>query len=273
MITKIRWIAVLAALALVAWACTTAPRGARPAETFHGIELHVMSSAGFGAAYRELVPGWTRVSGAHVSTVYGPSIGTAPDAIPIRIRRGEPVDVVIMASPGLDALIARGEAIADSRVDLARSRVGVAVRAGARRPDIRTPAGLRQALLDARSIAYSDSVSGIYVSTQLFARLGIADQVRDKSIQIPSEPVGNAIARGQADIGFQQLSELLPVPGIDFLGPIPEELQLITVFSAAVATNARHPEAARALLGYLSSPDADAAITRSGLAPAAARRE
>ena len=271
MITQIRWIGVLAALVLALWACTPAPRAARPAETFDGAWLHVMSSAGFGVAYRELVPGFTRDSRAQVSTAYGPSIGVAPDAIPVRIQRGEPVDVVIMASPGLDALIARGDAIASSRVDLARSRVGVAVRAGARRPNIRTPDALRQALLDARSIAYSDSVSGIYVSTQLFARLGIADQVRDKSMEIPSEPVGNAIARGQAEIGFQQISELLPVPGIDFLGPIPEELQLITTFSAAVATNARHPEAARALLRYLSSPDAFPAITRSGLRPAAQR--
>jgi molybdate transport system substrate-binding protein len=264
---------VLAAITLLAWACTPAPRAPRPVETFDGVELHVMSSAGFGAAYRELIASFTQASHAQVSTVYGPSIGVAPDAIPSRIRRGEPVDIVIMASQGLDALIAGGAAIADSRIDLARSRVGVAVRAGARRPNIRTPAGLRQALLDARSIAYSDSVSGIYVSTELFARLGIADQVRDKSIEIPSEPVGNAIARGQAEIGFQQVSELIPVHGIDFLGPIPEELQRITIFSAAVATNARHPEAARALLRYLSSPDAFPAITRSGLEPAAARRE
>jgi molybdate transport system substrate-binding protein len=273
MIPKIRWIGALAALALLLHACQPAPRAARSPEPAVGAELHVMSSAGFGAAYRALVPGFERASGTRVVTVQGPSIGTAPDSIPMRIRRGEPVDVLIMASPGLDALIARGEAIADTRVDLARSRIGVAVRAGAHRPDIRTAAALRQALLEARSIAYSDSVSGLYVSTELFARLGIADQVRDKSVQIPSEPVGNAVARGQAEIGFQQISELLPVPGIDFVGPIPDELQKITIFSAAVAARARHPEAARALLAYLSSPGAFPAITRSGLEPAAPRRE
>lgn len=271
MITRISWIGVLAASSLAA--CGPAPRPARPAGAADAAELHVMSSAGFGVAYRELVPGFERASGARVSTVYGPSIGTAPDAIPSRIRRGEPADVVIMASAGLDALIARGDAIADTRVDLARSRIGVAVRAGAPRPDIRTVAALRQALLDARSIAYSDSVSGVYVSTVLFARLGIADQVRGKSIEIPVEPVGNAVARGQAELGFQQISELLPVAGIDFVGPIPEELQKITIFSAAVARGARHPAAARALLRYLAAPDAVPAITRSGLTPAAARRE
>ena len=230
-----------------------------------------MSSAGFGVAYRELVRAFERASGARVTTAYGPSIGEAPDAIPVRIRRGEPVDVVIMASQGLDALMARGDAVAESRVDLARSRIGACVRAGAARPDIRTPAALRQALLDARSIAYSDSVSGIYVSTELFARLGIAEEVRGKSVQIPSEPVGNAVARGEAEIGFQQISELLPVPGIDYVGPLPDEVQKITVFSAAVAAGSRHPEAARALLWALSSPDAQGAITRSGLEPAAPR--
>jgi molybdate transport system substrate-binding protein len=264
-------LAALAALTALGSACGPAPEAARPAVGGAGAELHVMSSAGFGVAYRELMPAFERAARTRVVTAYGPSIGEAPDAIPIRIRRGEPVDAVIMASPGLDALIARGDAVAASRIDLARSRVGVAVRAGAPHPDIRTPAALRQALLDARSIAYSDSVSGIYVSTVLFERLGIADQVRGKSVQIPSEPVGNAIARGDAEIGFQQISELLPVPGIDFLGPLPDEVQKITVFSAAVATGARHPEAAGALLQFLSSPDAFGAITRSGLTPAAER--
>jgi molybdate transport system substrate-binding protein len=265
---KITWIGGLASLVLLV-ACRPASTAARAAETAGGAGLAVMSSAGFAAAYVELVPAFQRTSRTRLMTSYGPSIGTAPDAIPSRMQRGEPVDVVIMASPGLVALIQQGKVVADSRVDLARSRIGMAVRAGAPRPDIRTVDAFRQALLDARSIAYSDSVSGIYVSTQLFARLGIADQVRGKAMQIQSERVGNSVARGEAEIGFQQISELLPVPGIDIVGPIPDEVQKITIFSAAVTASARQPQAARALIRYLSSPDAIPAITRSGLEPVA----
>ena len=259
------WMGALTALLLVA-GCRPMP----PGEPAGRAPLAVMSSAGFAAAYAELAPEFERASGTRLTTAYGPSIGTAPDAIPSRMQRGEPVDVVILASPGLIALIQQGKVLADSRVDLARSRIGMAVRAGARRPDISSVAAFRQALLDARSIAYSDSVSGIYVSTELFARLGIADQVRGKATQIQSERVGNAIARGDAELGFQQISELRPVPGIDIVGPIPAELQKITIFAAAVATHARDPQAARALLRFLSSPGAAPAITRSGLEPVAA---
>jgi molybdate transport system substrate-binding protein len=279
----IQWTGVLAALAGSLAACRPAPEVARPAEAAGaagavgsaagGGELHVMSSAGFAAAYGELAPDFQCASRTKIRISYGPSLGTAPDAIPSRMRRGERVDAVIMASPGLAALIEQGKVVADSRVDLARSRIGVAVRAGARRPDISTAAALKQALLDARSIAYSDSVSGIYVSTELFQRLGIADQVRGKSIQIQSERVGGAVARGDAEIGFQQMSELLPVAGIDVVGPIPAEVQKVTVFSAAVATGARNPQAARALLRFLSSPSAFPAITKSGLEPIGLRRE
>jgi len=266
---KFKWIGGLAGLALLCVACRPVSNAAQPAETAGGAELHVMSSAGFAAAYLELGPEFLRASRTKLTTVYGPSIGNAPDAIPSRIQRGEPVDVVIMASPGLDALIQQGKVIAGSRVDLARSRIGVVVRAGAPRPDIRTVAAFKQALLDARSIAYSDSVSGVYVSTQLFERLGIADRVRGKSRQIQSERVGNSVARGEAELGFQQISELLPVPGIDVVGPIPAELQEVTIFAAAVAASARDPQAARELLRFLTSPRAFPAITRSGLEPAA----
>jgi len=268
---KIRSIGVFTAWALLCIACGPAPEAARPAEPAGGAELHVMSSAGFAAALRGLVPDFQRTSGIEPTIAYGPSIGVAPDAIPSRMRRGEPVDVVVMAGEGLDALIERGLIAAGSRVDLARSRIGLAVRAGAPRPDISTVDAFRRALLDARSIAYSDSVSGIYISTKLLQRLGIADQVSSKSIQIPSEPVGNAVARGDAELGFQQMSELIPVAGIDVVGPIPEEVQKITLFSAGMAANARHPQAARALLRFMSSSSAVPAIARSGLEPIAPR--
>jgi molybdate transport system substrate-binding protein len=229
-----------------------------------------MNSGGFTAAYLELLPSFQRLTQLQVTTSYGPSMGTAPEAIPVRMARGEPVDVVIMVGYALDDLIKQGKVIPDSRVDLARSRIGVAVRAGAPRPDISSVAGLTQALLEAKSIAYSDSASGVYVSTQLFQRLGIADQVSSKSREIKSERVGNIIARGEAEIGFQQVSELLPIPGIEFLGPIPDDVQKVTMFSAGIAATTQHLESARSLVRFLASPDATAAIKASGLEPVTA---
>jgi molybdate transport system substrate-binding protein len=143
----------------------------------------------------------------------------------------------------------------------------MAVRAGAPKPDISSVDAFKRALLEAKSIAYSDSASGVYVSTELFQRLGIADQVVGKSKMIPAEPVGAVVARGEAEIGLQQASELLPVPGIDYVGPLPAELQKITVFSAGVAAGAKEPDAARALISCLASPAATAAIKKSGLEP------
>ena len=126
----------------------------------------------------------------------------------------------------------------------------------------------KQALIAAKSIAYSDSASGVYVSTELFQRLGIADELRAKSREIKSERVGNVVARGEAEIGFQQISELLPVHGIDFVGPLPPELQKITVFSAGIAVTAKEPSAAKTLIEFLASPASVAAINKSGLEPA-----
>lgn len=228
-------------------------------------EIRVMTSGGFTAAYLELVQEFERATGQKVMTAFGASLGNAPDSIPSRLQRGEPVDVVILAASALDDLIQQGTVIRGSRVDLARSSIGVAVRAGAPKPDIGSVQALTQALLQAKSIAYSASASGVYVSTELFQRLGIADRVMGKSRRIESERVGAVIARGDAEIGFQQVSELLPIPGIQYLGPLPAEVQRVTVFSAGVAAGARDPEAARALIRFLSSPAAAAAVTRSGL--------
>lgn len=237
------------------------------------VELHVMSSSGFSTAYRDLLPEFQRAAQTQVTTSYGPSMGQAPDAIPIRIQRGEPVDVVIMAGSALDELIKQGKVLADSRVDLGRSLVGMAVRAGAPRPDITTVEAFKKALLDAKSIAYSDSASGQYVSKELFKRLGIADQVMGKSKEIPSKPVGEVVARGEAEIGFQQVSELLPVDGIQFLGPIPPELQKVTVFSAGVAASSKEPERARALIRWLASREASPVIKKHGLEPVTRQNE
>lgn len=233
-------------------------------------EIKVMNSGGFAAAYQSLAPAFERATGNKLETAWGPSMGTAPDAIPVRLQRGEPADVLIMVGSALDDLIKQGKAVAGSRVDLARSRIGMAVRAGASKPDIGSVEGFKRALLAAKSIAYSDSASGVYVSKELYKRLGLVAELAPKSKMIVSERVGNVVARGEAEIGFQQISELLPVPGIEFVGPIPAELQKVTVFSAGVAAGARDPAAARALIRFLSSPDALAAVEKSGLDPVAA---
>jgi molybdate transport system substrate-binding protein len=188
-------------------------------------EIRVMTSGAFTAAYLEVTPDFERATGNTLITSYGASMGDTPDSIPSRLQRGEPADVVILASTALDELITRGKVVAGSRVDLVRSRIGVAVRKGAARPDISSVDALKRALLQAKSIAYSSSASGVYISTELFERLGIADQVKAKSRRVDNDPVGAVVARGDAEIGFQQVSELKPVQGIDYLGPLPAEVQ------------------------------------------------
>ncbi len=230
-------------------------------------ELRVVSSGGFAAAYRALLPAYERASGNTVVTEWGPSMGATPQAIPQRLARGEPIDVVIMAGDALGALVKEGKVRAESRVDLARSLIGVAVRAGAQKPDISSSEAVKRALLAARSIAYSDSASGVYLSTELFPRLGIAEAIKDRSRMIPAEPVGRVVARGEAELGFQQMSELLPVAGIDIVGKLPPELQKVTIFSAGIAAAAKEPEAAAALIAFLASPAAEEAVTKSGLEP------
>jgi molybdate transport system substrate-binding protein len=230
-------------------------------------EVRVMISGGLTAAYNVLVPEFERLTGNKVLTAYGPSMGTTVNAIPIRLERGEPVDVLIMVGYALGDLVKQGKVIADSRVDLTKSLIGIAVKSGAPKPDISSAEALKRTLLAAKSIAYSDSASGVYVSTEMFQRLGIAEEMKDKARQIPAEPVAGVVARGDAEIGFQQISELRPVPGVDIVGPLPSELQTITVFSAGIATISKEPDAGKALIKFLASPAASAAIVKSGMEP------
>ena len=146
-----------------------------------------------------------------------------------------------------------------------RSPIGVAVRAGAAKPDISSADALKRTLLAAKSIAYSDSASGEYLSTTLFRRIGVYDQIKDKARKIPAEPVAKVVARGEAEIGFQPVSELRPFKGADIVGPIPDELQIVNVFAAGIAKGAKQPEAAKALIAYLTSPAAKPAIMQSGM--------
>jgi molybdate transport system substrate-binding protein len=230
-------------------------------------EVRVMISGGLTAAYKTLVPEFERATGNKVLTAYGPSMGTTANAIPVRLERGEPADVLIMVGYALDDLAKQGKVIADSRVELVKSPIGVAVKSGSPKPDISSADAVKRALLAAKTIAYSDSASGVYVSTEMFAKLGIVDAMKDKARKIPATPVGEIVAHGDAELGFQQISELKPVEGIDIVGPLPDELQKITVFSAGIASVSKEPDAGKALIKFLASPAAAATMVKSGLDP------
>jgi molybdate transport system substrate-binding protein len=230
-------------------------------------ELHVMNSGGFTAAYKLLQPAYEKQSGNTLVTAWGPSMGNAPEAIPNRLARGEPADVVIMVGYALDDLIKQGKVIAGSRVDLADSRIGMAVRAGAPKPDISTVDALRQTLLHAKSVAYSDSASGLYIQAQLFKKLGIEDQMKGKATMVPKIPVASLVASGRYELGFQQVSELLPVQGAEYAGRIPDEVQSVTRFAGGIPVGAKHPDEAKALLEFLAPPAARDDVVKTGLDP------
>lgn len=234
-------------------------------------DFKVMTSGAFTAAYLALIPKLERLTGKNIVTA-STSVGTGENSIPNRLKRGEAVDVVIVADALLRELARNGLVLADTVTPVARSAIGMAVRSGAPRPDISTADALRRTLLAAKSIAYSASVSGQYVTTELYQRLGIADQVMSKSRLIGGgERAGAAVARGEAEIAFQQMSELLPVPGIAHITPLPPELQKIAVFSAGVAASASDAGLARAVIEFLASEQAAPAVTGSGLELAAPR--
>jgi molybdate transport system substrate-binding protein len=246
--------ATLAALLLLAPAASAA-------------EVRVMISGGLTAAFNALVPDYEKQSGNKVLVAYGPSMGTTVNAIPVRLERGEPADVLIMVGYALADLAKKGKVIPDSQIDVVKSPIGVAVKAGAPKPDISSPEALKRALLATKTIAYSDSASGVYVSTEMFKKLGIEEEMKGKARQIPATPVGEIVAKGEAEIGFQQISELKPVAGIDIVGPLPAELQKITVFSAGIASASKEPEAAKGLIEFLTSPAARPEIVKSGMEP------
>jgi molybdate transport system substrate-binding protein len=241
------------------------------AGTASAAEVRVMISAGFYGVYAELAPAFERATGHRLVTTRGPSMGDSPEAIPTRLKRGETADIVILDGGAADELAKQGLVRTNSKVEFARSQIGMVVRAGAARPDIGSVEAFRNALLAAKSIAYSDSGSGIYLSTTLFAKIGVADQVARKSQKVrgpPSgEPVAAVVARGEAEIGFQQVSELLHVPGVTFVGAIPDELQPGFSFAGAITTDAHQTEAGTALMRFLASPEAKAAILKFGLTP------
>lgn len=231
----------------------------------HAEQLNVMTSGGFTAAYKILGPKFAAATGNTLDTQLGPSMGKAPEAIPNRLARGEHADVVIMVGYALDDLIKQGKVDPASRVELADSRIGLVVREGAPKPDISNVESLKKTLLDAKSVAYSDSASGVYIEKELFKKLGVEDQLKPKAKMIPKIPVGSVVATGDYQLGFQQVSELLPVPGVSFVGKIPESVQSVTRFAAGIPVGAQHPKEAKALLDYLAAPAAQADVQATGL--------
>ena len=259
----VRWLSIVgAAVLFVARAASAA-------------DVQVMISSGFHGVYSELAPAFERASGHHLITTRGPSMGDSPEAIPARLARGEAADVVILDGGAADELGKQGLVRSDSKVELARSLIGMVVRSGAEKPDIGSVEAFRSTLLAAKSIAYSDSGSGTYLSTTLFPKLGIAEQIAGKSRKVrgpPSgEPVAAVVARGETEIGFQQVSELIHVPGITFVGTIPAEVQPAIFFAGALTRTVRQPEAASALIRFLASPEAAPVISKAGLVPLAGR--
>ena len=185
-----------------------------------------------------------------------------------RVLSGEVFDVVILASDAIDKLIAAGRIEAGSKTDLVRSGVALAVKAGAPHPDIGSEEALRSAVLAARSLSYSTGPSGVALAA-LFERWGIADQIEPRIVKAPpGVPVGTLVARGEVELGFQQLSELIHVQGIDLLGAMPPAIQIVTTFSAGVCTGSAQGEAVRAMLAFMASPDAEAATRAQGMEPA-----
>ncbi len=230
-------------------------------------QLTVLLSRAFTAAFRELQPAFERSTGIRLHIESGPSMGSAPTALPARLSRNEPADVVIMARESLDRMVESGKVGAASVRDLARSRIAVAVQQGATVPDIRTVEALKRAFLAAGSVGYSDSASGVYISTQLFQRLGIEAQMKAKSHMVPVTPVGEAIAAGKVELGMQQLSELKPIKGIHIVGLLPEEVQKVTTFSAGVVAYSNYRDAAAELISFLASRSAYRTIRSSGMEP------
>ena len=223
-------------------------------------EIKVIASNAVREPYRELVPVFEKATGHKVTIDWG---GTAE--IVKRISAGDVADLVIIPAARIDDFVKQGRL--KDRIDLARSGVGVAVRAGAPRPDISSPDGLKRALLAAKSIVLSSGPSSLYLPT-LFEKMGIAGELKPKIIQIgPGLPVGETVARGEGEIGFTQMSELMSVKGVDYLGPLPAEVQFTTVFAAGVHAAAPAPDAARALLKFLTTPEAAAALRAHGMEP------
>ena len=240
-----------------------------PVHNVSSSQLTVITSGGFAAAYEVLAPVYEKNTGIKLVTLYGSSSGGAHDSIPSRLSRGEYADIVILSRPALERLTSENYIAKDTRVDLVDSTIGMAVLKGSVIPDISTEEAFVSTLREARSIGYSASASGTYLSTVLWPRIGVWQELKPKSKRIIGERVATVIARGEVEIGFQQISEILPNKNVQLVGPIPSDLQKVTTFSAAVLKKSEYSSAARDLIRYLSSSEVTGHIAATGLTPLA----
>jgi molybdate transport system substrate-binding protein len=225
-------------------------------------EIKVIGSPGTREPYTLLLPSFEKATGTKVNTTWG-----GVNEVARRVGEGEVADVVMLPLPQIEGLIKQGKLIPETKVNVATSGVGVAIRSGAPKIDISSAEGIKKALLAAKTIAYSAGPSGVHIAN-LIQKWGLTDQLKSKIVPPrPNVPIGEVVAAGDADIGFQQVSELLPVKGIAYLGPLPPDIQETTVFSAAVHKAAASPDAGRALLKHLTAPEAAPTIRKTGMEP------
>ena len=225
-------------------------------------DIKVLSTQATEESYRELVPQFEKASGHKVTTVFTGTLDANK-----RLAAGETYDLLIMSGPSIDEHVKGGKVVSGSRVDLAKSGVGVGVRAGAPKPDISTTEALKKTLLAAKSIGYSTGPSGVYI-VSLFQRMGIAEEIKDKLRQTQTGVfVGSIIANGEAEIGFQQVSELSNFPGVDYVGPLPADVQQMTVFASGILVGAKESDAAKALVKFITTPAAGEAFKKRGMEP------
>jgi molybdate transport system substrate-binding protein len=233
----------------------------------HAMEkLTVMTSGGFSLAYRQVLPEFERSTGIAVTTLSGASQGTGPKTIKSQLEQGAEVDVVILSKEGLSELMAMGRIAAGSEAELASVPLGAAVRQGAPKPDIGSVEAFKRALLGARLVAMGASTSGIFMKDEVFPRLGIADKVPLKMVARGTDSTG-MVAAGEADLAIGPVSELVNQPGIELVGTLPDEVQLIQVFAAATVKTAKNPGQARQLIEFLTSDQTTTAIKSSGMQP------
>ena len=233
--------------------------------------LHVLISGGFSGAYEALLPQFERTSGIKITTGSGASQGTGPQTIAAQLARGVPADVVIMSREGLNELIAAQRIVAGTDIDLARVPLGVAVRAGTAKPDVSTVDAFKQILRKAQTVAVPGSTSGIWLMTELFPRLALADKINVKAMPRGADAAG-LVAAGGADVAVMPVSEIVHAAGVDLAGSIAAEIQFVQVFSAAVVAGSRQIEPCKRLIEFLASASAAAAIRDSGMKPLAVSR-
>jgi molybdate transport system substrate-binding protein len=230
-------------------------------------QLKVIISGGFSTAYRQVLPEFEKETGVTVTTLSGSSQGKGPETIAAQLARGVAVDVVIMSREGMSELMKEGRIAAGTDADLATAAIGVAVRSGARKPDVSTVEGFRQALLSAKLVAVPASTSGIFLMQEVFPRMGVADKIKTRAMARGSQSA-DLVVKGEADLVVQPVSELIHVKGLDYAGEIPAEYQLIQMFGAAVVAGSKQAEAGKKLIAFLTSSRVAGAIKQNGMEPA-----